>query len=388
MRYRQAIIIVRIFFVILACGLFYVQIIKGDYYHNLSKRNIIRVVSLEASRGKILDRNGVILADTITSFSLSVIPQEIDDKAILFNKLSKLLGISPRNIYRRYKKNYLNPFTPVVIVSDLDRDRLISLEENKLLLPGAIIEVKTRRVYPFNNMCSHILGYIGEVDSSRLTSLKPYGYMISDLVGQSGLEEYYDLVLRGEKGGEQVEVDSSGRRVRSVGYKPPKPGEDIYITIDTRIQNIVNEFMHDRKGAVIIMDPYSGEIAALGSYPNYNPNEFIEGDYEEIADIFNDKNLPLFNRAIAGRYPPGSTFKIVTASAALKKNISLAHKSFNCSGIFEVGDRDFHCLYVHGQEDMRDAVGHSCNIYFYKLGLSIGPNIIAKMAHMLGLGAK
>ena len=388
MRYKQVVIAFRALFIILILGLFYIQVIKGDYYYNLSKKNIIRVVSLEAARGRIFDRNGTVIADTIPSFDVCIIPQEVKHKIPLFKKLSKLLRVPVKKIKENYKKEYLNPFTPVRICKKLNKDKIITLEENKLQLQGVIIDIQPQRSYPFKRTASHLLGYLGQIDISRITKLKPYGYKLSDLVGYSGVEERYDLFLRGEKGGEQIEVDNRGQRVRTVGYKPSKAGRDIQVTIDIRIQKIVDKFMKGNKGAVVIMDAYSGEIISLSSYPNYDPNDFIKRKDDSIRNLLKDKGSPLFNRAISGQFPPGSVFKLVTAIAALEKRPSLKNKEFVCEGSMKIGNRDYRCSSRHGRENLREAVVHSCNIYFYNLGMLIGPEAINKYAHRVGLARK
>lgn len=388
MRYREAIIVVRVLFFILAAALSYVQIVRGNYYFNLSKRNIIRVVSIEAARGKIVDRNGIVLADTAPTYVASIIPQETGDKDALFALLSKLLDIPADTIKRSYQKNYLNPFSPVRIFEQLDKERLIALEENKLDLPGVIIEVMPKRIYPFGQMAAHVLGYLGRIDSAQVSRLKPYGYQMSDSIGQGGLEAYYDLFLRGQKGGEQIEVDNRGRKVRMVGYKPPKQGTDITLSLDARIQKIVDTCMNGQQGAAVIMDSSSGGIMAMTSQPSYDPETFVASDRSAIAALLTDSEAPLLNRVIGGQYSPGSVFKIVTSTAALDKNPQFANKQFTCNGRFEVGNRSFHCLSVHGQEDLHDALVHSCNVYFYNLGLLVGPEAMAHSAHRLGLGKK
>ena len=388
MRYRQVDIVFKALFIILVLGLFYIQVVLGNRYYDLSKRNIIRVVSLEAARGKILDRNGTVLADTIPSFNISVVPQEIKNKTNLFKKLSKLLKIPLDEIKQSYKKNYFNPFSPVKIYEKLNMDEIIILEENKLSLPGVIIDSHPQRFYPFRKTASHILGYLGQINISRITRLKSYGYELSDLVGYSGIEEYYDLFLRGEKGGEQIEVDNRGNKVRTVGYKPPESGKDIQITIDIRIQELIDKVMGEEKGSVVILDPYSGEVIALGSYPGFDPNHFVEGRDKAITSLLNDTSSPLFNRAITGQFPPGSVFKVVTAVSALEKKQSLIHKEFVCEGSKRIGDRDYMCSGRHGLESLRDAIVHSCNVYFYNLGMLIGPDTMNKYSHMLGLGRR
>jgi penicillin-binding protein 2 len=249
-----------------------------------------------------------------------------------------------------------------------------------------LIDTLPCRIYPFHNVASHILGHLSEIDISRITRLKPYGYDLRDIMGYGGIEEYYDLVLRGEKGGEQVEVDNRGERVRTVGYKPPRAGRDIQLTIDVQVQAIIDNFMQDKTGAVVLMDPYTGEIIALSSYPNYDPNDFVEKDRVAINELLKGENAPLLNRAISGQYPAGSIFKIVTTTAALEKNYALINKHFFCTGKLEIGGREYKCWYVHQDESLRDAVVHSCNVYFYNLGFAVGPELMNKYAHRLGLG--
>jgi len=388
MRNRQVDIIFTALFAVLILGLFYIQIIRGDYFYSLSRKNIIRVVSLEAARGRILDRNSVALADTIPSFDISVVPQEIKSDTSIFDKVSQLLDIPVGELKRNYKKNYINAFTPVKIYEKLDKERIIALEENKFQLQAVAIDAQPQRFYPFGKMASHVLGHLSQIDFYRITRLKPYGYESSDLVGYGGLEERYDLVLRGEKGGEQIEVDNRGQKVRTVGYKPSRAGEDIQITIDARAQKIIDDSMQDRKGAVIIMDPYDGEIIAMGSYPAYDPNDFVKGRNKAVEKLLNDDDSPLFNRAISGQFPPGSVFKIVAATAALETKPSYINKTFVCNGYLQIGNRYYDCNSVHGQESFMDAIIHSCNVYFYNLGMRIGPETINKYAYILGVGRK
>jgi penicillin-binding protein 2 len=388
MRYRQVVIILTVLFVILLLWLFYIQIIQGNYFYDLSRKNSIRVVPLEAARGRILDRNGIALADTRPSFDISLIPQEIQSDNSIFEKLSRLLNVPFEKIRSNYKKGYVNSFTPAKVYEKLDKEKIVAIEENKFQLRGVIVDIQPQRFYPFGRVASNILGYLGQIDTSRITRLKPYGYESTDLVGYSGIEEYYDLFLRGEEGGEQIEVDNHGQRVRTVGYKPSRQGRDIQITIDIRAQKIIDNFMKDYRGSAIIMDPYNGEIIAMASYPNYDPNDFAKSKKETIKNLFQDEHSPLFNRAISANFPPGSVFKIITATAALEEKPSFINKSFTCNGYMQIGNRYYDCNAIHGQESFMDAIVHSCNVYFYNLGMRIGPEVINKYAYLLGLGRK
>jgi len=386
MRYRQIGLVFKCLFIILFFGLIYIQVIKGNYYYDLSIKNSIRGISLEAARGRIFDRNDKILAETIPSFQVSIIPHEVKDKEVFFQELSQITEVSFNEIKENYKKHYSNPYTPVTLLNGCDKETIISLEERKMFLPGLIIDLPPKRFYPHDNICSHVLGYLGQIDYYRLTKLKSYGYNRRDLVGYSGVEEYYDLILRGEKGGVQVEVDNKGQQVSIVGYKPPKPGRDIQLTIDIRIQKILDELMKDRRGVAIIMNPYNGQIIALSSKPDYNPNEFIDKNNGDLSKLLQQESSPLLNRAISGQYPPGSVFKLISATAVLENKPSLSSSEFSCSGSLGIGGRSFKCWSQHDQENLRDAIIHSCNVYFYRLGLLIGPELISKYAYKLGLG--
>jgi len=387
MRYRQIILVFKFLYIVLILSLIYLQLIKGEVCYKLSIKNSIRGIPIEAARGRIFDRNGQILAQTSPLFQVSIIPYQQKDRDILYKRISQITGI-PREIMQiNFNKNYINPYRPTAILEGLTKDEIISLEENKIFLPGIIIDMVPKRVYPNGNLCSHVIGYLSAIDSYRLTKLQAYGYDLKDIVGYSGIEEYYDLFLRGEKGGMQIEVDNRGKQVRTVSYKPPLRGKDIQLTIDVRIQKIIDEMMEDRKGVVIVMNPYDGQIIALSSKPDYDPNIFLSSP-DNIAELLKDKDSPLFNRAISGQYPPASIFKLVTALAALDTKQISSNTVFNCSGAIEIGNREFKCWSVHGEQNLEEAIVHSCDVYFYNLGLVIGPELLSKYAQKLGFGRK
>jgi penicillin-binding protein 2 len=236
---------------------------------------------------------------------------------------------------------------------------------------------------------AHVLGYLGKINKSLVTKLKEYGYNLEDVIGYTGVEEYMDRFLRSESGGTQIQVDSRNRPVSLLGFKAPLDGQDVTLTIDIRMQQIVDRALEGYKGSIIILNPNTGEILAMASSPNFNPNVLIEGkDTTAIKDILNNPSAKLLNRAISGAYEPASTFKLVLAVVALERNMIDVNKEFDCGGVFPIGNREFKCDHVHGYQNLENAIAHSCNIYFYRLGLKLGPDLILEYARKLGYGQK
>jgi len=367
--------------------LFIVQVVRGNYYYNLSLRNSIRLIPQEAYRGRIFDRNDNVVVDNILSFDAVIIPQELKDKEVVFKKLSGILSMDEDVLRRIYERGYLNPFTPVVVAGGIPKSTAIALEEASLDLGGVQVELNSRRFYPFGPCASHVLGYMGEIDKSRITRLKDYGYDIKDKMGYGGLEEALDIYLRGEKGGQQVEVDNRGRQVRLLGYKPPFGGKDAQITIDLELQQIAEQLLNGRRGAIVLMDAQNGEVLVMSSSPSFDPNVFVDRKDKKALNYFlSSEDAPLFNRATRGQFPPGSVFKPVTALAAHRSKNFKTSLTYSCAGKMRVGERYFKCWTEHGRQDFYQAMGHSCDIYFYRLGLTAGPDMLAQVSHEFGLG--
>ena len=387
MRFKIFNTIIVILFAILLVGLFNIQLIQGRHYYELSEKNHIRLIELEAMRGRIFDRNGVILADNKLSFDVAIIPQEFNRKN--FARLSEILDIDVERINKKFKLGYISPFAPIVIEKNISKRKAILIEQEKFELPGVVVQMKPQRHYPKRGAGSHVLGYVGLIDRSKITKLKSYGYRIKDIVGYTGVEEYYDESLRGESGGVQIEVDNKGRQLRVLGMRPTISGRDLVLTIDSRLQEKAAELLEEKKGAIIVMQPDTGEVLALVSSPKFDPNYFtIDYSKNEIRRLLNDYRSPMLNRAISGLYPPGSVFKIIVAIAALEIKKASAHTSFNCPGSKRVGNRKFLCWDTHGMQDFINAITHSCNVYFYNLGLLAGPDALTRYAREVSLGGK
>jgi len=377
-------------FLFIVLSLSYHQIVRGNYYHDRSLKNCIRILSVNGKRGNILDRNQNTLAKDQISFDLCISPTELKEKEFVFKTLAQILKTDDKKLELLYKSRRTHPFYPVIIARDLDVKTLITIEEKRIFLPGVSIERNYKRIYPYQNEFCHITGYLGVIDKQNLIRLKDYGYKVRDMIGYSGVEEYFDIELRAEEGGNLIEVDSQGRIRRVLGFKEPIDGKDIELTIDSELQKICYEVLKDQKGIIIFMDPNNGEILALVSHPDFDPNIFVdEKNTKERDRLLNDKkNSPFLNRAIYGLYPLGSVFKLVVVAAALEENLIFPQKRFFCKGQLLIGDRNFRCWDKHSGENLIEAIVHSCNSYFFQLGLFIGPKPILKYALKLGLGRK
>jgi len=387
MRLKIIRIIIIVLFLMIVAELFYVQIIRGRFYYNLSVNNRIRVVPLEGWRGRIMGRRGEILADNKISYNVMVTPQEIKDMEGLFSFLSAVLGMDQARLTAIYRERKFTPFTPVTLAENIPRDKAIVIEENKFRFPSLFIQESFKRYYPLRYNSTHILGYVGKINRSRIEQVKEYGYSPPSLIGYSGVEEFYDPQLRGGDGGLQIEVNSRGQQVRLLSLREPTKGQDITLTIDTAIQQIAMELLADKTGTIVVMDTQNGEVLGLVSSPAYDPNYFIEKEYNsQLKRILSHPKSPLLNRAINGQFPPGSVFKIPVALAALDSKKITQHTTFSCPGYFEYGGVVFGDTCQYASQNLIESIAHSCNVYFYHLGLMLGAEGIYKYARALGLG--
>ena len=384
--------IIRLIFIIflaaIVVDLAYIQGIKGEYFFDLSANNRIRSVALEGWRGRIWDKNGELLVDNVMSLDVAVVPQDINDFHGLFEFLSGVLNVPANELIGEYQKARISNFAPVVVAEDIPRAKAIIIEENKYRFPCLSVQQDFKRKYLLGEDAAHVIGYVGKINRARREKMKEYGYTSQSVVGYGGVEEYYDLYLKGGEGGEQIEVNSRGQQVRLLSIKKPTRGEDIHLTLDRRLQRMIHQALAGRKGAVIIMDADSGEVMGLNSSPSFDPNVFFDRDNSaRISALFRDRDSPILNRVIAGLYPPGSVFKIPVAVGALQNHKINQSTTFTCDGVYELGGSQFRCTHVHGPQDLIEAIAHSCNIYFYHVGLILGADLMHDYARLLGLGA-
>lgn len=373
-------------FVVLLIGLLNLNVLQGGKFRRLSESNCIRLISQSGARGNILDRNGETIVGNRISYDVMILPQESGQLDRALGAASRILGVEAKELEAAYKKNFISSSVPTTVANNIEPRKAIILEECKVEEPSIIIQQKPLRYYPYGSSACHVIGYVNEIDRWRLTKLEDYGYKTKDIVGFGGVEEKYDYYLRQEEGGLSVEVNHRGKFTRVLGFQPPLNGKDVGLTLDIRIQKIVEEVLSGRKGSVILMDPQSGEILALANYPDYNPAVFVTKRSALISAIFNNPDSPLINRAIQSSYPPASVFKPVLASAGLElKKINLS-TNFLCRGWTMVGARKFSCWDTHGVQDIIQALAHSCDVFFYKTGLLLGGQNIHDYAIKLGLG--
>ena len=384
-------ITIMILFSLLLGGLFYIQIVRGDYYKELSEKNRIIIVPLEGARGRIFDRNGIVIADNRLSFDVALIYENATNIDELSLFLSEELKQDRDNLISKMESAKLSPFKPTVIVEDISREKAIILEQYRIDYPGLMITTKAKRNYIYKNIASSVVGYLGKISEGELGRKRTYGYRITDLVGKIGLEKKYDNYLKGIPGGMQVEVDALGRQKRILHVKEPEAGSDLHLTIDMKLQTYCDKLFDKNRGSIICMDPKTGAVLALVSKPNFDPSIFIASDKnQEIITLLNnvDNDYPLLNRAISCAYPPGSVFKIIVATAALQTEKFSNDEILFCGGIFYLSDRQFRCWRKsgHAGQVLEDAIKNSCNVFFYQLGLKIGVNDIVSYAMLYGFG--
>jgi penicillin-binding protein 2 len=391
MRVRIYILIIFSAFVLLFAGLFNLQIRQHERYKLLSEENRLKIIPLLAPRGAILDRNGDPLVKDILSFDACIIHSQVKDFDRLTDILSEVLGLAPEEISHAMKKAGARPYSPVCVAADIGMEKAVHIEESAATQPGMILDISSRRKYFHAESASAILGYLGTINRKEFEKLKHYGYSINDMVGRAGVERTYDDYLRGTHGGKQVEVDHLGRELRILGYREPVPGKDVYLTIDGRLQRYCDELLEDKQGAIVAMYSDTGEVLALSSAPDFDPEIFVDRKRnDEASSILKRKDYPLMNRAVSGVYPPGSIFKAVVACAGLDSGVLSTSDAFYCPGSLTLGGRVFHCWREsgHGEQVLKEAIKNSCNVFFWKLGLMLGVDRIAEYGSKFGIGKR
>ncbi|MBI3975679.1 MAG: penicillin-binding protein 2, partial [Armatimonadetes bacterium] len=380
-------VVVALLFGLLVGRLWQLQVIQGPYYLEQSEGNRLRDLRLPAPRGIVYDRKGRPLATNRAAFTVSVLPNELRGAERVLPRLAAILQMPEGEIHDRIARARSRPFEPVRLRRDAPKAVVAMVEENRLDLPGVIIEVEPARHYLYGPLAAHALGHLGEISPTELAAWT--GYRMGDLVGKGGVERVYDRALRGQDGRLRVEVDARGRPLRVLGREPSRPGRSIVLAIDLDIQRAAEAALGDRAGAVVVLDPRTGEVLALASHPAYDPNAFAAGiSARQWAHLTGDRGLPLLNRAVEGTYEPGSVFKIVTAAAALTRGTATRATRIHCPGVFRLGGWVFHDLKAHGTVDFVTGVAKSCNVFFWTLGHRTGGDAMAEVARAMGLGER
>lgn len=389
---KIAVLFVLVIFSILILRLWFLQIVNGSVYRDRSENNRIRLQSMAPFRGVIRDRSGKILVDNRPSYDLYVIPEEIHDTEVLLNRLAVLGNFEMASIREKLgcaANGY--PFKPVCLKKDISREELAMLETRRFDLPGVMIKVRPQRHYFYGDLAAHVLGYLGEISDKQLKSGQFPNIRSGDLIGKTGIERRWQKLLNGGRGGEQVEVDAAGRRIRVISQRLPVSGADVCLTLNRELQMLAEKALNGKHGAVVAMDPRNGQILTLASSPSYDPNLFITGfDEDTWKTMMSSSDHPLHNRALTGQYPPGSIFKIVVALAGLQEGVITPGEAFYCNGEYSLGSGKYRCWkrWGHGKVDLNRALVESCDVYFYHMGMRLGVDRIAHYAHQLGLGQK
>jgi penicillin-binding protein 2 len=392
-----------------------IQLVDGPKFAVAARANQIRRIPVAAPRGRVYDRNGVLLARSRPSFVCALVPSEVRDPATVMRLLARTLGVPEDKLWHRllhhHGINYKNfdevaayePYGPVILVANLSTAQMARLAEAQAALPGVDLEAQPVRDYPYAKIGSHVLGYVGAITEEEYRERKNHGYTPNDVVGKDGLEEHYDELLRGTPGGEQIEVDAQGRLVRRLGPVDPVPGHSLVLTIDWRLQTIAEKAVtdglstwgnsHARRmaGAVIAIDPRDGGILALVSYPSFNPNDFTGGISEKnFSRYLNDPLRPLYDRAIGAATATGSTFKMVTGSAALSSGVIGKDQVLYDSGSWYCHGQMFTDVAAGGlgSTDFIRALAASSDGYFYQLGDRLGHERLRYYALQYGIGSR
>ncbi len=382
----------------------FLQIVKYDHYKKQSENNRIRKISLSAPRGIIYDRNHKVLATNTPQFDLSLVPVLVPkneaDRTRQFRGVADFLHIDAKEIEDKYLAEKKESFIPVTIKEDLSREEALRTEIKTMNWTGFILEKKAKRLYPNGEKTSHILGFTGKINETELKENKEH--VLSDIIGKEGVEQIYENFLKGEKGGRQLEVNSKGETQRFLSTENPKIGKSLVLSLDLDLQNEAfnmlkakNEEMEGNGGSLVALDPRDGSVLALANFPSFDNNDFVNKiSREKLQEITNDAKQPLFNRAIGGTYPPGSTFKPLMAVAALNENIISKDEIIDCPASIQVGQWQFRDWKFHGPSDLKKAIAESVNPYFYIIGggygdkKGLGQDRIKDYATLFGMGEK
>ncbi len=389
-----ALMIVVLLVLVILARLVYLQILSHEHFATLADENRINIVALPPTRGLIYDRNGVLLAQNLPAFSLELTPERIPDLDATIAELRRLLDIGDQDVQRFYKQLRRNrPFNSIPLKFHLSEEEVARFAVNRHRFPGVEIEARLIRDYPLGPLAVHAVGYVGRISEEELRTLDTSNYSATRFIGKTGVEKYYEDLLHGRVGYKKVETNALGRILREVSRTPPVPGQDLYLTLDVRLQALAEEALGDRRGAVVALDPRTGEILVLVSMPGYDPNSFVTGiapaDYQRLQG---SPDKPLFNRALRGQYPPGSTIKPFIGLAGLVHRTLDPETASFCPGWYSLpGDdhryRDWK-KEGHGRTDLDKAIVQSCDVYFYDLARSLGIDRIHDFLARFGFGGR
>jgi len=388
---RMLFIIISLALMLLVARLWYLQVIKGEELRQRSENNSVRLRKVKPMRGLIMDQGRRILADNQPSFDIVFVPNRTSDIRKVIDEIKRLYADRSLTFLPSSSSfGHVKPFVPVSLERNVSMEKLAVVETHALDLSGVMTEVSPVRHYLNGEMTAQMVGFTGEVNREELERDFTDELTAGDIIGKFGIEKLLDAHLRGKSGAEQVEVNVTGKMIRSLGRIQAAPGNNVVLTIDSELQKAAWSAIGDRAGAVVVLDPRNGAVLALVSSPSFDPNLFSGGiSHDDWETLSNHPKHPMENRSISGQYPPGSTYKPIVAAAALEEGLITPETTFYCNGSFELGDRTFRCWQEkgHGNVNLHRAIVESCDVYFYNLGKRLGVDRIAAYARAFGLGA-
>ncbi len=377
---------------ILVARLFYLQVLEGDRYLISAERNSVRTHRVRAPRGMILDRSGRILVDSRPSFDVLVVPHEATDLPLTLGRIAGLIGSRPEALREALgSPSGRERFAARPVAHDLEWQSIARVESRLWALAGVLTQATPVRSYRYGSSAAHVLGWLGEIDREQLRQRDFQGYRQGDVIGREGVERLLDRELRGRAGGRNVLVDAHGRELERLDAIEAQPGRNVVLTLDHRLQQAAEAALArtGHSGAVVALDPRNGEVLVLVSLAAFDPNDFAVGiDRARWELLREDPETPLHNRALQGMYPPGSTYKVVTALAGLEAGVVTPEETVNCTGSYRLGRRRYRCWKRegHGLVNLHRAIVESCDVYFYTLSESLGIDRLGYYARALGLG--
>jgi penicillin-binding protein 2 len=372
----------------------YIQLIEGDTFQEESDRNRVREIVVYPPRGLVYDRFETLLVKNQPAYSVYVVPAELRKNSKTDSLLATALDVTPQEIWARIRRNSISPVQPVKIERQISFETLSFIKEHAYELPGVLPGVESRREYPTLIRAPHLFGYLGEITESELAGYKASGYRQGDLVGKKAIERKYEEILQGKKGFRYVQVDALGREAGEIAElptRPPTPGSNLFLSIDASLQLAIETAMTGKRGGAAVLNCKNGEVLALVSEPNYDPELFAKPISSAAwNELINNPDHPLYDRMVQSLYAPGSTFKIVLALAGLQTGLIDPRERVFCPGYFKFGRRTFKCHRKggHGSVDLSRAIEASCDVYFYRMGLKVGLENWAEFARKFGFGQR
>jgi penicillin-binding protein 2 len=392
LRFQVVLYLVASVFVVLLLRLWFLQIIRGESYRNLSENNRIRLEDIVPTRGIIYDRHGRILVDNRPAFNLAIVPEDVSDIHLTLGQLSGLLGVEQSQFMEKFQSAPKGaPFRPILLKRDMTRDQVATVESHRFDLSGVMVQIEPKRSYERPSFAAHLIGYLGEIEEAQLKGRRSQGYKLGDYLGKYGVELEWEGALKGERGGRQVEADAAGRQLRILHEVPSQPGHNLVLTLDTGLQLRAERALEGKAGAIIALDPNTGDVLAMASSPAFDQNQFIRGfSAREWQSIVDNPLHPLENKSIQGQYPIGSTFKPVVLAAALDDGVVDPNTILSCYGEYRLGNHVYRCWKKggHGELALHQALVQSCDIYFYQLGQKLGVERMAAYSKRFRLGGK